>query len=188
MESSPKGSRVNCLASDSSDALCVTLNGLVDLTETLLNLGFSYVLLDKIQSERIEGEFAICRQGSGGNFLISVEQVLSSFHFEKVKLFAMLEITSDVYDTTCCKLEMDISVEDMELVDDCFSEASTLNLTEKSSLYFISGYVARKENIPTHNDTVHLPESEFISLLSGGKLVHPPYQLYDLSLYMSFWR
>ena len=101
----------------------------------------------------------------------------------------MLEITSGVYDTTCCKLEMDISVEDMELVDDCFSEAFTLNLTEKSSLYFISGYVARKENIPTHNDTVHLPESEFISLLSRGKLVHPPHQLYDLSLYMySFFK
>ena len=56
----------------------------------------------------------------GGNFLISVEQVFSSFHLEKVKLFAKLEITGDVYDTTCCKLEMDISVEDMELVDYCF--------------------------------------------------------------------
>ena len=61
---------------------------------------------------------------------------------------------------------MDISVEDMELVDDCFSEASTLNLTEKSSLYFISEYVAQKENIPTQNDMVHLPDSGFTSLLS----------------------
>ena len=65
MDSSPKGSRVNYLTSDTSDALCVTLNGLVDLTETLLNPGFSYVLLGKIQSDRIEGEFAIYRQGSG---------------------------------------------------------------------------------------------------------------------------
>ena len=100
MDSSPKGSRVNCLTSDTSDASCVTLNGLVDLTETLLNLGFSYMLLGKIQSDRIEGEFAIYRQGSGANVLISV--VSSNFHLEKVKLFAKLEITDDVYDTTCC--------------------------------------------------------------------------------------
>ena len=39
-------------------------------------------LLGKIQSDRIEGEFTIYRQGSGGNFLISVEQVLSRFHLE----------------------------------------------------------------------------------------------------------
>ena len=189
MDSSPKGSRVNCFTSDTNDALSVTLNGLVDLTETFLNLGFSYVLMGKIQSDRIEGEFAIYRQGSGRNFLISVEQVFSSFNLEKVKLFAQLEITGDVYNTTCFKLEMDTSVEDMELLDSCFSEAFTLNLTEKSSLYIISGYVARNDEIPSQNDSVHLTESEFTSLLSRGKLTHPPDQLYDLSLYLySFFK
>ena len=59
----------------------------------------------------MEAEFAIYKQGSGGNFLISVEQVLSSFHLEKVKLFSKLEIVSKVYETTCCKLEHGLLIE-----------------------------------------------------------------------------
>ena len=61
-----------------------------------------------------------------------------------------------------------------DLIDTCFEEASNLTINEKSTLYYISGYVARKENLSTCHTSPNLPESEFTDLVSRGKLVHPP--------------
>ena len=72
-------------------ALHVTLLGIVDVTKTLLRLGFRYVPPGKIQSDRIEGEFGIYRQSAGGNYFISVEQVLSGLSLQRIKLFAKLD-------------------------------------------------------------------------------------------------
>ena len=58
----------------------------------------------------------------------------------------------------------------MELVVDCFSQAISLNPTEKYT--FISGYVTRKEKMQIKDEIIDLPESEFTSFVSRGKLVH----------------
>ena len=56
--------------------------------------------------------------------------------------------------------------------------------TEKASLYYICGYVARKEGIVCDDKpSESLPESEFTEKLSRGGLSFPPIDLYDLSLY-----
>ena len=71
------------------------------------------------------------------------------------------------------------------LLDDCFDNTSDISIKEKSSLYYISGYICRKENLPPGEaPTIDLPESEITEYVSRGKLCHPPLDLYDLSLYL----
>ena len=91
----------------------------------------------------------------------------------------------DVIDD-CCMLNLKDSESDLELIESCFEEASTVNVTEKSTLYYICGYVAKKEGIVCTDagDVVSLPpESEFTLTLSSGKLKLPPMNIYDLSQY-----
>ena len=53
-----------------------------------------------------------------------------------------------------------------DLVKAAFTVASNLSSNERSILYFISGYVARKENLKSDPNVINLPESEFTELVS----------------------
>ena len=95
----------------------------------------------------------------------------------------------DVEDTgkrVCCTASLVDRDEDLELVDDCFENASTLSEDEKASLYYISGYVTYKEDLCASDTLIEVDHEagEFTKLVSRGKLKHPPSNLYDLSLYM----
>ena len=71
------------------------------------------------------------------------------------------------------------------MLDRCFELIESLTETEKSSLYYIAGYVAKKEDSCAVNGTdgesnPH-PPSEFTSLVSRGKLSHPTAELFNLA-------
>ena len=159
---------------------------IVDLIKTLLSEGHQYVLPRRISSYRTEGEFGIYLQSSGGNFLISAEQVFSGLQIQRIKLFSKLDIhvEGENIDSDCCKNVLKDSEEDLNLVEQCFDAASNLNSTKKASLYYIYGYVARKAGIVCDDKPPEsLPESEFTEKLSRGGLSIPPIDLYDISLY-----
>ena len=61
---------------------------------------------------------------------------------------------------------------------------------ERSTVYYICGYVSFKENLPVSDGVVTLRyKSEFTELLSQGKLKHSSLELYDLALYLySFFK
>ena len=94
MDNGMSGKRIRGLTSDTANALHRSLNGLVEVTRQFLSLGMAYVIPGKLQSDRLEAEFGIYRQSSGGNYLISVEQVLSSFNLQRLKLFHKLDIAT----------------------------------------------------------------------------------------------
>ena len=130
-----------------------------------------------IQSDRIENEFSIYRQGSGGNYLISVEEILNTLNLERLKLFSKLEIeqNNEQLNNSSCQCDInDFEDEMSDLVEAAFTVASNLSSNERSILYFISGYVARKENLKSDPNVIKLPESEFTELVSRGKLRYPP--------------
>ena len=112
--------RIKSLTSDTSNALFVTLNGLANIIPTLLANGFHYVLPGEFQSDPIEGEFGIYRQQSGGNFYISVDQVLSSLHLQRLKLFKKLSIEpTNVHEKEqCCETPLDET--ELDCLDNCF--------------------------------------------------------------------
>ena len=93
MDNSIRGQRVKGLTGETANALHQTLVCFVDLIKTLLlTHDYKYVLPGKISSDRIEGEFGICRQSSGGNYLMSAEQVINSLQLQRIKLFSKLNI------------------------------------------------------------------------------------------------
>ena len=62
----------------------------------------------------------------------------------------------------CCETGLIDSEEDLDLIERCFEESLNLSLADRSSLFYMSGYVARKEGIHCSNaKTSGLPESEF---------------------------
>ena len=115
--------------------------------------------------------------------------------------------------SVCCAGNLQDKDDDLELLDNCFSKASNLTESERSTvyyiyiiyiyilyiyilyiiysiLYYICGYVSFKENLPVSDGVVTLSyESEFTELVSRGKLKHPSPELYDLALYLySFFK
>ena len=92
MDTSKHGQRIEGLTTDTDNAWHMLLNGIVDVAESLLNLGMDYILLGKLQSDQVENEFGTYRQGRGGNYFISVEQVLSSLSLQCLKLYHVLDI------------------------------------------------------------------------------------------------
>ena len=128
-----------------------------------------------MQSDLLEGEFGAIRQMSGGYYLISVDQVISSLSLRRLKLYSKLGL-ENVVDTNkneCCEGNLDDRDEDLELLDSCFNYASDLSEDEKASPYDISGYVAFKESLTD--------AGEFTEMIFRDKLTHPLSTLYDLS-------
>ena len=64
-------SPVLCLTPHTSDVLIRTLYAQVLLVKDLLNSGYEYIILRKLQSNPLEKRFSQCRQMSGGRFLVS---------------------------------------------------------------------------------------------------------------------
>ena len=91
MDTAKRGQRVRGLTGDTANAWHATLNGLVDLVISLLALDLKYICIGKMQSDRLEGEFGVIRQLSGGNYWMSVEQIISSLTLRRMKLYHKLE-------------------------------------------------------------------------------------------------
>lgn len=68
--------RRRCFTSETRLAIIKTIDGLFSVSKYLLeNKRFNYVMLGHFQSDRLEGEFGIYRQLSGGNYSVAAEQV-----------------------------------------------------------------------------------------------------------------
>ena len=81
-----------CLTTDTSDALFVTLKGMVAIIKVFLSKGFKYVLHGTFQSDRQEGEFGVFRKSAGGCYYISFQQVVNSLALQRKKHFDQLEM------------------------------------------------------------------------------------------------
>ena len=133
--SSQYKSCVKCLTVDTSEALHLTLIGLIDMVKILLvNKKIAYVLLGEFQSDWLEGEFGIMRQMSGGNYYISYEQILSSVKLRRLKLFTQLEVpyNNTHEDDICCETEL--NDHEVDFMDNCFEMVDTISLYK---IYFI---------------------------------------------------
>ena len=101
--------RVRSLTKDTSEALYLTLTGLVHMTKMLFNeKNFQYVLLGQFQSDPIEGEYGVFRQCSDGNYHFSFEQILSTMTLRRLKMFDQLELpySNEHLSDSCCLSEL----------------------------------------------------------------------------------
>ena len=120
-------------------------------------------------------------------FLVFFATIYHGLQLQRIILFSKLDINvmDGNFDSGCCTADIIDSEVEIELLEKCFEGASSLNSIEKSTLYYICGYVARKENIVSSDrDTAtYVPASEFTINLSRGSSSLPPINLFDLSLY-----
>jgi hypothetical protein len=97
-----------------------------------------------------------------------------SANFRRLKLFSSLESGNQPPSqrSPCC--DAPLSDDDVEALNSCIQV--NLNDDELATLYFISGYIAHKEDILVQDGipTNELPSSQFTELVSRGKLCHPP--------------
>ena len=146
--------RVRSLTLDTSNALYLTLLGLVHMTKRFLTeFDFDYVLIGQFQSDPIEGEYGVFRQGSGGNYHISYEQILNSMSLQRLKLFDRLNLpySKEHARAICCSSDLDDK--EIDLLDAIPS--AELTEVETSTLYFICGYISMKTNIGLEAPEVH---------------------------------
>ena len=102
---------------------------------------------------------------------------------QRLKLFAKLQIEDEIWHTSneCCTLPL--SDNELDAIADCF-ENHSISETERSTLYYIAGYVSRKGGFVDNKESME-PLSdkgcEFTVQLSRGGLVHPSKDMFDLA-------
>ena len=183
-------SRVECLTYDTKKALVQTMRGLAALCRHLLDTaGFSYVLLREIQSDRIEGEFGVYRQSTGGNAFMTVGDV-SSAAKKRLATHAATFLKS---------VEMDdqpkvhdcigpLIVDDAASIENSISDV-TLTNNEKSCCAYVAGWLEGKcsEDLSFSDEEplVNSDVKNFIEEVSRGSLTVPhecTYQLVEVGL------
>ena len=121
---------------------------------------------------------------SWGNYYISYEQI-PSVKVRRLKLFTQLEVpyNNTHEDDICCETELNDN--EVDFMDNCFEMVDTISLNTKSTLYYISGYIAMKERIGLDEpNSINSNISEITTNVSSGLLKHPSDDLLDLSFYL----
>ena len=128
-----------------------TIGAMIDLTKYLRDEhGFRYVLPGKFMSDPIEGRFGWYRQTSGGNFFMSVRQLMDTE--KKIRILSLLQqnilyqaanVSPDLLEFG--GLDNNTSVADSLIIDE-FLEQQVDNLDELSPTdanvaYFVGGYI-----------------------------------------------
>ena len=131
----------------------------------------------------MEGEFGIYRQLAGECYYISIEQIKNSLALQRSKLFSKLDIEELVSYSKeeCCTANL--TEGEIFRLDKAFTLRSTLSDTGKSSLFYISAYVAFKGGLALKDavdDSNFFKNSEFLLLLLREKLLYPPVELFEL--------
>lgn len=122
------------------------------MADYLLNsLHFEYVLLGKIQSDDIEGRFGKYRSMSGGNYHVTVTQILESEH--KLKLLSILKLNSSKFGEfhvkdflASCTEEDSFVIQPVDSLLFRDLDTQEINITENEIqvLIYIGGYIVQQ--------------------------------------------
>ena len=87
--------RCGRLSEETFFSLHQTTYAMIDVLKTLLSNGANFILTSKFQTDQLEYRFSQYRQMSGGNYHVSVQQILESER--KIKLKSVLELHSHTH-------------------------------------------------------------------------------------------
>ena len=137
------------LTKQSCSALVTTLRVTAVLTDDLLIEGFEYVLSVRFQSDPIERRFSVCRQMSGGRFLVSLREVVNSEIM--ILLKSLLKENVDfgaegISDEPINNME-DI-IQHLQGMENEIQESTLSQQSEEISVY-VTGYIIK--NLLHHN-------------------------------------
>ena len=146
---SKQGKRVKELSKDTAVAIHHTCYGMVDLCRHLLATTHEYVCLGILTTDFLEKEFCKLRQGSGGTYFISVQQVIEKVRIKQSSLLLSLNVNIDEFNVEsgheCMSCSYLLCEEGSEIFDNLEELELSIPLETKMSLVYIAGYVTRKE-------------------------------------------
>ena len=170
-----------CLTKQTSDALIRTLKAQASLIEDLLSEGYDYVVPRRFQSDPLEKRFSRYRQMSGGRFLVSLREVLSSERI--ISVSSLLKENINFWEENISADNVDIPSEFIVEIDSISAEIQETSLCESSVevASTIGGYIAKKlikrtkcddcKKCLVYNDNPD--DNKYLKTLSRGKLIMP---------------
>lgn len=174
-----------CLSKQTAKALIKTLRAQAMLIDELLECDYNFVLTSRFQSDPIERRFSQYRQMSGGRFLVSLREVLTS---ERILICRSL-LKEDInfweddllvrHEMDCTNLGITLSHYENEIFDLSLSKDS------EDVAYTIAGYVSKKlikrfkcgacQVLMIEQDENQPPNEYFKSLSRGGLTIPSQY-------------
>ena len=176
-----------CLTKQTSKAFVVTLRAQAMLMQELLGEGYEYIFTRRLQSDPLENRFSQYRQMSGGRFLVSLREVLSSERILTCR--SLLKENINFWEEGLKPvLKNDHSIL-LDILAQHESEIQELSLSpdSKEVAYTISGYISKKlikrfqcemcSLAMVGNDRDNAIEKQYFDLLSRGGLTIPSNQM-----------
>lgn len=177
------------LSAETSNSLLQTIDGLIDLCHHLLDdNSVQFVLLGAFQSDSLEGEFGAIRGMFGGLYHVALEQILIASKLRQIKLLHDLGLEtkcteSTLHPASCCT--DDFTEAEWSQIDNCFNFTEDVDQKERTTLFYIAGYLTFKEKLEAGDeliDVVQSYDSEFTRLVSRGKLKCPSEDFFYFTL------
>ena len=135
------GPRKKSLTIDTSESFSHTCNGLVALSKHLLQYQ-DYVMLGDFTSDPIEKEFGKLRQGSGGTYFITVQQIFEKVGIRKTKTLLKMAGSDVLEDTVsghnCCKCRFQLPEDLCDVLDNLPELEKCLDGDTMNSLFLYS--------------------------------------------------
>ena len=156
------------------------------VTELLVEDGYQFIMTARMQSDPVERRFSRYRQMSGGNFLVSLREMLNSEIILVCR--ALLKAKINFWEEDLKPKEDDYSksiLESFKIKEDEIANSVLDNHSEEVAVT-LAGYVAKKLTKRTNcddckaafsADKVDLENDSYLSLLSRGKLFVPSKKL-----------
>ena len=158
MKSQPRH-RQKQLTRDTALAAYQTCNGMVELVRYLLSTSHQYVALGKFTTDKLEKAFSKLRQGSGGTYFITVQQILEKNNIYKTNLLLKHLDIEELPDETghfCALCNYKMDEESAEVFDNLTTLESSLTIDTKNSLVYIAGYVTRRDGDLSETDLLDI--------------------------------
>ena len=130
-----------------------TLTGLVDLCRTLLSRSQQYLhfLIGHFTTDPLEKEFSKLRQGSGGTYFLSFQQVVDKLDISKTK--QLLKLKEDVRNLEvdvghrCSKCCFSLDEVTCEIFDSLPKLEENVAEETKMTIVHVAGYVTRNDDV-----------------------------------------
>ena len=143
------GKRIKQLSKDTARNIHHTCHGMVDLCRYLLSTTHQYVCFGQFTTDFLEKEFSKFRQGSGGTYFISAQQILEKLHIKQASLLLSRNIDINQFNLEsghqCPLCSYLLCEEGAEIFDNLQNLESSVSLETKNSIVYIAGYVTRKD-------------------------------------------
>ena len=147
-----KQSRFLGLTTETFTACIQTMGAVSELAEYLIEKhGLSYVLPGKLLSDPIEGRFGWYRQVNGGNFYMSVKQLLEAE--KKIRALTLLQEQmlksasqlSESFEISLFSNKTSSHISEVAWFSDFLSKVTLGDISETDAnvIFFVSGYVGR---------------------------------------------